>query len=91
MQADRHWHLDKRVQISHIVTTLVAAVGLAVYIGTIKSDVEVLKAQAISVLATQHDRDERQDRTYTESLAQIRELVIRVDSKLDRLHERQKP
>ena len=91
MESDNKWHLDKRVQISHIVTTVVAAVGLAVYIGTIKSDVEVLKAQAISTQAVQHDRDERQDKALTESLTQLRELVIRVDSKLDRLHERQKP
>lgn len=77
------WHLDKRVQISHIVTTVVVAVGAVLYIGDIKRDVEVLKAQYQS----QRDRDSQQDRAFADSVQLLREDLKAVNAKLDRLIE----
>jgi TolA-binding protein len=42
---DRAWHLDKRVNIGHIVTTLALAVGLFAWAGAVERKVAVLEAQ----------------------------------------------
>jgi Tfp pilus assembly protein PilO len=79
------WHLDKKVPISIIMALCVqAALGL-LYISDIKKDVEVLKSQ----MATQHDRDERQDKQAAEVALQVRAQLERVEAKLDRLIEKQ--
>jgi hypothetical protein len=80
---DNQWHLDKKVPISLIVAVLVqAAMGIWA-IADIKKDVEVLKVQAIS----QHERDDRQDKSTADVFLQLRTQLERMDAKLDRLVE----
>lgn len=94
MTADKDrdgWHLDKKVPISIIVMIVMqGAAGLWV-VADIKKDVEVLKAQGVQQQIQQRDRDERQDKQATDALGQVRAQLERVESKLDRLIERQKP
>jgi hypothetical protein len=81
---DNNWHLDKKVPISLIVAVLAQA-GMGIWaIADIKKDVEVLKMQVL----TQHDRDERQDKSAAEIFLQLRSQLERMDAKLDRLVEK---
>ena len=39
------WHIGKAIDLSHIITTIVLVVGGTLYVGTMKTDIEVLKSQ----------------------------------------------
>lgn len=80
------WHLDKKVPLSLIFAMLVQAAMVIIAITDIKRDVEILKSQ----YASQHDRDERQDKATTEALQLVRAALEKIDAKLDRLTERSK-
>ena len=75
------WHLDKKVPLSLIFAMLVQA-GMVVWaIADIKKDVEILKVQT----TTQHDRDERQDKSAAEAYQRLSYQLEKIDAKLDRL------
>lgn len=44
----RHWHLDKTLNLSHLLTTLVIAGSLFAYAGGMDKRVAVLEAQVVS-------------------------------------------
>jgi hypothetical protein len=77
------WHLDKRVQISHILATITCAAAVAAYVGQLKTDVELLKKGAVD----QIERDTRQDSALRDSVAQLNMRLDRIESKLDRVIE----
>jgi hypothetical protein len=84
IETDNKWHLDKRVQISHVFTTAAAILAVTLYLGDIKKDVEILKIQ----VSSQHIVDETQDRTIVTVGGQLSNQLNRVNDKLDRLIER---
>ena len=77
------WHLDRRLQITHILSTLTLGVGAVLYVGDIRKDVEVLKAQT----ALQAARDQRQDHDVATRQQDLQTRLDRIDEKLDRLIE----
>lgn len=79
MSAMEGWHVDKRVSVGHIVTTLVVAVSLVVWMGRVESRTE-LNATAIQALA---DRVERDDRRQELLVTEIKNSLIRIEAKLD--------
>lgn len=84
---DNAWHLDKRVQVSHILATITAAVSVVMYMATIRQDIELLKVQYTATVNVQHERDDRQDKASAETVAQLRSQLERMEAKLDRLVE----
>lgn len=78
------WHLDKKVPLSLIFAMLVQAAMVIWAVADIKKDVEILKSR----VATQQDRDERQDKTLGEVVARLQTQLERMDGKLDRLIEK---
>lgn len=78
------WHLDKKVPLSLIFAMLIQAAMVIWAVADIKKDVEILKSH----VTTQSDRDERQDRTVNEIVAELRTRLERMDNKLDRLIEK---
>jgi len=42
-----NWHIGKAIDLSHILTTIVLVIGGSIYIGDMKTDIEVLKAQRL--------------------------------------------
>ena len=66
------WHLDRRLQITHILSTLSLGVGSVLYVGDIRKDVEVLKAKEVAQAA----RDHRQD---SDVAARQQDLQARLD------------
>lgn len=79
-----NWHLDKKVPLSLIFAMLTQAAMVIWAIADIKKDVEVLKTQ----VTTQAARDARQDSDVRDAMAQLREALATLNSKLDRLIER---
>ena len=53
-------------------------------VADIKKDVEILKSR----VATQQDRDDRQDKTLGEVVSRLQTQLERMDGKLDRLIEK---
>ena len=81
---DGRWHLKREIQIGHIITTLTVAVSVVIYVGKIEQRLAVVESQ----IATQRERDERQDRVLAEALMRLGAQLDRLDGKLDRLAER---
>lgn len=89
--SERQWHLDRRLNISHIITTLSLAVGLVVWAGAMDRRVAVLEERA----AAQRLIDDRQDADMLRALNLIKEesRLLRDElrdqgRKLDRMIER---
>ena len=78
------WHLDKKVPLSLIFAMLIQAAMVIWAVADIKKDVEILKSR----VATQQDRDDRQDKTLGEVVSRLQTQLERMDGKLDRLIER---
>ena len=78
------WHLDKKVPLSLIFAMLIQAAMVIWAVADIKKDVEILKSR----VATQADRDERQDKTLGEVVARLQTQLERMDGTLDRLIEK---
>lgn len=90
-EQQNNWHLDKRVQVSHLLATAIAAISVVLYLTQIRQDIEVIKAQISATERVQRERDERQDKASAESLQLIREQLREMNSKLDRLIEKRGP
>jgi hypothetical protein len=80
-QEPKDWHLDRRLQITHILSTLSLGVGAVLYVGDIRKDVEILKVQTTA----QAGRDASQDKTADQVRAETQSRFDRIDAKLDRL------
>jgi len=78
------WHLDKKVPLSLIFAMLIQAAMVIWAIADIKKDVEILKSR----VATQQDRDDRQDKIMSDAVQQFVLRLERIDSKFDRLIEK---
>jgi len=80
---DSHWHLDKRVSVGHILTTLSVAVGVIYYASTIETRLAEL-AGADRV----HDAKlEAVMQSQTRGQEMITDRLDRMEGKLDRLIE----
>ena len=79
------WHLDKKVPLSLIFAMLIQAAMVIWAVADIKKDVEILKSR----VTTQQDRDDRQDKSMSDAVQQFVSRLERIDSKLDRLIEKQ--
>ena len=77
------WHLEKRVALSHIISTLAVATSVIWWGGKVEQRLALLEQSTV----TQHERDERQDKASAEALAIIQTHLSKIDDKLDRLLE----
>ena len=80
------WHLDKKVPISLIGTLLTIALAGIWQFSEVKRDIELIK-QDVQVL---HQRDKMQADQFRDAMKLMQEQFVRLDTKLDRLIEKQK-
>lgn len=71
------WHIDKRLTVGHIVTTVVVAVSAIMYITAME--------RRLSVLEVKQDLFAKQQ---SEGLAKIDSHLVRIEAKLDRKVDR---
>ena len=83
-QPKEHWHLDKRVNVGHLLTTIIIAGSMFIWasnmesrIATISADVENLK-----------DNQAIQTESLRREISYLRGSVDKLNDKLDRLIER---
>lgn len=88
------WHLDKRVSVGHIVTTAIALVAaisfgmkLQAQIDANKKAIEVESQLRSQTIAAQSARMDRVTRSQERALEHIREALVRVEEKLDKLRD----
>ena len=86
-ESARDWHLDRRLQISHIIGTWIAVASAVLYVGDIRKDVEIIKAEKVVQVA----RDLRQDQDATETKIEAKARYDRIEDKLDKLIEYLRP
>lgn len=74
---DRHWHLDKRVNVTHILTTLAMVVALFSWGSKVEERIAVIE----------HELKLRSER-YSEQFNEIRQSLYRIEAKLDGKQDR---
>ena len=84
--APEGWHLKKEVNISIIISVIGVAIACVTAYTDLKRDIALIK-QDTAVL---HQRDSLIEVSTKESIRQLQDAMIRMESKLDRLIERQK-
>ena len=77
--AREQWHLKREIQLGHLITTVVVAVSAMSYVTKLEQRIALLEQSAMS----QHERDERQDKTASEAIVQMNQQLLRIDGKLD--------
>lgn len=85
---DSRWHLDKKVPISIIGVLLFQFAGGIWFISKLDARIAALESMTIVQVATQHDRDQQQDKQVTDAITLVRSQLERMDDKLDRIIER---
>lgn len=85
----RRWHLDKRLNVGHLLTTLSIATAVFVWAGKIDTRVSLVEQANNTWLAVQRERDGQQDDQLRRFAAETLEQVHAINAKMDRLVERE--
>lgn len=80
------WHLKKEVNLSIIISIIGVGVACVTGYTDLKRDIALIKADA----AVLHQRDSDIEISTKEAIRQLQDAMLRMESKLDRLIERQK-
>lgn len=80
------WHLKKEVNLSIIISIIGVGVACVTGYTDLKRDIALIKADA----AVLHQRDSAIEISTKETIRQLQDAMLRMESKLDRLIERQK-
>ena len=82
-ERDLHWHLDKKLNISHLIATAGIMTSLFVWGGKMDTRISLIEQQQ----ASQQRTDERQDRDTKDGIIALRNDIASIASKLDRVIE----
>ena len=82
----QHWHLEKSVSVSHIISTVMIVISALIFAIKMDSRVTMLE-QAIM---TQHSTDDKQDSERLRVATELKTNLKDINDKLDRLIERAK-
>lgn len=74
------WHIKREFQIGHLITTLVMAASVIMYVGKMEQRIALVEQS----VHQQRERDERQDKIIDEGLRGIDARLSKLDDKLDR-------
>lgn len=77
MESDNHWHLDKRLNIGHLLTTMTVAAAIIIWGNSVETRLAVLEEQQI-----------HQEKQRAEDMALIRAELSSINRKIDRIIER---
>ena len=80
---DSKWHFRKEIQVGHLITTICVVASVAIYVVKLEQRITLIEYQ----IAQQTVRDDRQDKLMTESDANIRTQLEKINDKLDRVIE----
>ena len=83
--AGQHWHLDKRLNVSHLLTTVVLVAGLFTWGSGIEKNIERNATEIRHSREIQHIQTEQ----FNRSIEEIKDQGKVINEKLDSLMERQ--
>lgn len=72
MALSNEWHIDKKITVGHLVTTLVVGISAVMYMDTIEKRVTVLE-----------EKQELIREMVAEDLKSIKSHLIRIETKID--------
>lgn len=75
------WHIKREFQLAHLITTLVMAASVIMYIDKMEQRIALVE----QTVQQQRERDERQDKAIAEGLQAIERRLGKLDDKLDRV------
>jgi len=88
----RNFHLDKTINLSHILTTatilfaaLLAFTSMSERLGILEAQFKEINNRVIQILEAQHNVDMAQDASITVLRREMREDAAQIQAKLDRL------
>ena len=74
------WHLDKRLSVSHLITTALLLSGLFVWGAKMEQRIVLME----SSIAGMESRIDRSERRYQTDLLEIKAALIRIEEKVNR-------
>ena len=78
---DSAWHLDKKVNLSHIVATLTLAAAIFMWGSKIEQRIALVEASS----TRQAQVDQAQDQEFRRSVVEMREDIRELSRKIDKL------
>lgn len=78
---DSAWHLDKKVNLSHIVATLTLAAAIFTWGSKIEQRIAIVEASS----TRQAQVDQAQDQEFRRSVVEMREDIRELSRKIDKL------
>ena len=81
--ADTAWHLDKKVNISHILATLTLAAAIFTWGSTIEQRIALVEASS----TRQAQVDQAQDQEFRRYVVEMRDDIHELSRKIDKLIE----
>lgn len=81
--SDSAWHLDKKVNLSHIVATLTLAAAIFTWGSKIEQRIALVEASS----TRQAQVDQAQDQEFRRSVVEMREDIRELSRKIDKLIE----
>lgn len=79
-----HWHLDKRLNVGHLLTTIVIAGSMFMWASNMESRIATITADVENIESNQANQTEALRR----EISYLRGSVDKLNDKLDRLIER---
>lgn len=79
------WHVDKRVNVGHIITTLMIAVAAFAWAGKADTRIAVLEERSVS----QKETELRRDKAFSDSLGDLKASILLLNEKIDRIIDKQ--
>ena len=80
---DTAWHLDKKVNLSHIVATLMLAAAIFTWGSKIEQRIALVESAAVR----QAQVDQAQDQEFRRSVVEMRDDIRELSRKIDKLIE----
>lgn len=72
MALSNDWHIDKKITVGHLVTTLVVGISAVMYITTVEKRVSILEEKQVLIREM-----------VAEDLTGIKNQLIRIETKID--------
>ena len=83
-QRGKQWHLDKSLSISHLITTVMIASSVMIWAMKMDTRISIVEAKQM----TSKENQNRIEQQMHDNLGEIKESLIRIESKIDRKVDR---
>ena len=83
----KHWHLDKRLNIGHIVATILIVVTMLSWMNKIDTRITTLESQTVAVQKLEELRQNYNDRIHASVASDLKSINIKMDKILEEIRK----